>query len=1099
MSHLHLFDRMKSLFWAEQSNEALLKAFVGRRDSDAFSALVERFGPLVWSVCRRQLGDCSAADDATQATFLTLIRQASRVRPESLAGWLVCVARRLCRKSRVAEQRRKRREAVVAAARSKAIPTDELSMREVLALLDDELAQLPERYRALLLACYWQGRTQEQAARELNVTPAAVKGLLERGRAKLLARLRQRGLTADVALRSLVLAPLALTMLPDDLFAHTTALLKEPASRTVAELVATASLYRWGLGTATALALGIGLMLVPGAIPQDSNKNPPPAPQNKPAPMPKEDALGDPLPDGALLRLGTLRFKHPNSASDLALAPDGKVVVTSGNHVLIAWNSSTGKQLWSEPQTQNRGISGSFAGVHQMAFVPDGQRLITPESADSFAVWNMKTGQHHTVTLKGVPPDPQAQMSSVDVAPDGKSVVAATSHGIFLADFDGNVRKQLPIEPGRPHNQNDRLLFHVMMQGGYSFARFSPDGKTLAITSNQSKTLRLCDVASGEERKQIALTAYLVRLAFSPDSKLVAVTERDNAVRVYDVETGKRLHSWIVELNNPNENYTSAIAFSPNGKLVAAGATDHLIRLWDLTTGKEAGQLKGTGWYPWGLAFSADGKILYSTGWDGIVRRWDVAARKQLPLPDGGIRGSEVVAASPNGTMLAYVDEADVVRLVDPRTGKELKQLKTENGGASHLAFSRDGRMLAVGGSHGDQVHVILWDIGAGKVQRRWDWQKGRDPHSSVEDIHFSPDGQRIAVAVFRRSEVRILDVVGDKQRQLAHEMVYGLDVSPDGTTLATAGWDKTIRLWDMATGEMRNQTTLSSPKQGEDLRMYGVHYSPDGRSLACGLMNGEVFISDARSLALKQRFPIQGHFTFNAMAYSPDGLRLATGDSDGRVRVWDSRTGAKLLDRGGHGGYMYVLSFGHDSRTLLAGGNAVGYLWDLRPADVPQKVPDELWKDLIGNDAIAADRAFWALIDQPRETVNLFAKKIKVKRTEAADPDTTNKLINDLDAEKFAKREAATAELAKLGPGALLLLKKALSAGGSAEKQRRLQNLIDRLADDEDTIRRNQRFIAVLRQVESAEATEMLRDWADNATGSLAELAAMALKDRAR
>src|SRR5262249_51165713 len=211
---------MQRLVWAEQSNEAILRAFVARRDPDAFVALIERFGPLVWSVCRRQLGDSNAADDATQATFLLLIRRAERVQPRALAGWLVRVARRICRKTRMANEPPVRRAAAGAPCRSKGVGIDELSMRGVLALLDDELAKMPERYRAPLLACYWQGQTQEQAARELKMSPAAVKGLLERGRAKLLSRLRQRGLTADVVLRGLVIAPLALTTLPDDLFSH---------------------------------------------------------------------------------------------------------------------------------------------------------------------------------------------------------------------------------------------------------------------------------------------------------------------------------------------------------------------------------------------------------------------------------------------------------------------------------------------------------------------------------------------------------------------------------------------------------------------------------------------------------------------------------------------------------------------------------------------------------------------------------------------------------------------------------------------------------------------------------------------------------------
>src|SRR5262249_61079967 len=110
-----------------------------------------------------------------------------------------------------------------------------------------------------------------------------------------------------------------------------------------------------------------------------------------------------------------------------------------------------------------------------------------------------------------------------------------------------------------------------------------PDGTTLAGPGNRSKIRRYCAPSTGKDRKQIELTAYLVRLASSPDSKRVAVTERDNAVRVYEVESGKRMHSWVVKLNNPYENYTSAVAFSPDGKLIAAGATDHLIRLWDTT------------------------------------------------------------------------------------------------------------------------------------------------------------------------------------------------------------------------------------------------------------------------------------------------------------------------------------------------------------------------------------------------------------------------------------------------------------------------------------------------------------------------------------
>ena len=108
------------------------------------------------------------------------------------------------------------------------------------------------------------------------------------------------------------------------------------------------------------------------------------------------------------------------------------------------------------------------------------------------------------------------------------------------------------------------------------------------------------------------------------------MTERDNSVRVYKVDDGKRLHSWTVKLENPYENYTSAVAYSPDGKFVAAGATDRAIYLWDAATGREAGQLKGSAWYPWSLAFSPDSKMLFSTGWDGVVRRWDINPAKKM-------------------------------------------------------------------------------------------------------------------------------------------------------------------------------------------------------------------------------------------------------------------------------------------------------------------------------------------------------------------------------------------------------------------------------------------------------------------------------------
>jgi RNA polymerase sigma factor (sigma-70 family) len=175
---------------------ALLKRFVQQRDEQAFAALLARHGPMVLGVCRRVLGNQHDAEDAAQATFLVLARRASTIRPpDRLASWLYGVARHLALKSRRTDARRRRRESVPVCRPQPPDPLDELSGRELLAVLDEELARLPEVNRLAVLLCGVEGLSQEEAARRLGWTTGSVKGRLERGRARLHARLLRRGLT----------------------------------------------------------------------------------------------------------------------------------------------------------------------------------------------------------------------------------------------------------------------------------------------------------------------------------------------------------------------------------------------------------------------------------------------------------------------------------------------------------------------------------------------------------------------------------------------------------------------------------------------------------------------------------------------------------------------------------------------------------------------------------------------------------------------------------------------------------------------------------------------------------------------------------------
>jgi RNA polymerase sigma factor (sigma-70 family) len=182
------------------SDRELVTRFVQQHDQAAFSALVRRHASIVWSVCRRVLGQHADIEDAVQATFVLLSRKAAGLKhPELVGAWLHAVARKVALKAR----NRQSRDRVVPLDQDvphTQDPLDVLSGREVLAILDEELARLPEEYRAVLLLCCIEGKSREEAAQRLGWSEGSVKGRLERGRDLLSRRLSRRGLTLSAAL-----------------------------------------------------------------------------------------------------------------------------------------------------------------------------------------------------------------------------------------------------------------------------------------------------------------------------------------------------------------------------------------------------------------------------------------------------------------------------------------------------------------------------------------------------------------------------------------------------------------------------------------------------------------------------------------------------------------------------------------------------------------------------------------------------------------------------------------------------------------------------------------------------------------------------------
>src|SRR5262249_992635 len=191
----HLRQRAAAPAAQEPSDRELLRQVVAHADERAFAARLGRHGAMVLGVCRSVLRRPDDAEDLFQATFLVLARRAGAIRQQaSVASWLHGVAYRLARKQNVREAQRRCREARVPP-RPAAVAMDDLTWRELRGVLHEEVARLPERFRLPLLLCYWEGLTQDEAARRLGWTKATVKERLARARELLRGRLTRRGLT----------------------------------------------------------------------------------------------------------------------------------------------------------------------------------------------------------------------------------------------------------------------------------------------------------------------------------------------------------------------------------------------------------------------------------------------------------------------------------------------------------------------------------------------------------------------------------------------------------------------------------------------------------------------------------------------------------------------------------------------------------------------------------------------------------------------------------------------------------------------------------------------------------------------------------------
>jgi RNA polymerase sigma factor (sigma-70 family) len=189
---------------ADLTDEQLLECFVSQRDE----ALVRRHGPMVWGVCRRVLRSHQDAEDAFQATFLVFVRKAASILPKMMvANWLYGVARQPALKARAMAGKRHAREKQVHAMPEPEAGTEPDLGQDLQPLLDQELARLPDKYRAAIVLCNLEGKSRQEVARQLKIPEGTLSSRLTTAGKMLAKRLARRGLAVSAGTSSALWSP----------------------------------------------------------------------------------------------------------------------------------------------------------------------------------------------------------------------------------------------------------------------------------------------------------------------------------------------------------------------------------------------------------------------------------------------------------------------------------------------------------------------------------------------------------------------------------------------------------------------------------------------------------------------------------------------------------------------------------------------------------------------------------------------------------------------------------------------------------------------------------------------------------------------------
>jgi WD40 repeat protein len=808
------------------------------------------------------------------------------------------------------------------------------------------------------------------------------------------------------------------------------------------------------------------------------------------------DLHGDPLPPGAVARLGTARFRPGRGTWALAYSGDGKLLASAhdDNHIEL-WEAATGKHL-------GRLAAPGGARLTRLACSPDGKYLAAGDKAHGIWLWDLGTRKAPQL-LKGHAATP----CDLAFAPDSKTL-ASIAHKQGYQDQADFVVRLWDVAGGQAPRE---MVGHTDYPSAVAFLQ---DGKQL-VSTGVDGTMRVWDTATGKELRQVKFKStwpsvvrpgpgghtvllwtgwgytakvelwdasdfkslrpltepgegVLAICAAAPDGRHLAVV-RESGLRIVEAATGKTLSAFA---SRPGQ--FAPVAFAPDGKRVAAATIDGLwtsdfrasglIHVWDVATGKEAAVPASHRSIVGFVRFLPDGKTVLTVGHDDVASLWHSATGKLLhhfTIGDNPF-GCDL---SPDGaTLAAPGNDIGSVTLWDVAKGQQRTTWSIKNGfWIAHLTFSPDGKMLAVSmhrplrvdlESEGDVHIVCLVDTATGKSLGKLDVST----HAC-----FSPDGRLLIVDGFDGVHVRHLATWKELQHWPGAQRA--LFVLPDNKTVGLTTGEREygvqatgIALWNVQTGK-------ETPCLPDGPGTLFMAISPDGDRVVLGPRWGH------RSDVLHLRHLTSGWLLARlaghrgdvlAAAFSPDGRLLATAGADCTTLIWDVATLIRLQ---------------REHQVPLAAAE-IEALWTGLGDASPAKLLAML--DRLGEDRAAA--------------VAFLGKRLGP----VSDTDV-ERYVADLGSEVFAKRDKAMHELGRMEWAAAKPLQRVLAGKPSLELRQRVEKLLKAL--EEPAVapwhRAAWRAVAVLEQMDTPEARQLLGKLAAGAPEARLTLLARAALDR--